>query len=249
MALPTNKTEFIEYCLRQLGKPVIQINLSSEQISDAYDKAILAFNELHMDGSQQTFYPVEITADLIADRQVALPSSILSVTEIITIPSSFFKDIVFDASYHLTSEIIWNMMRGGGMGMFDLAQLRQTLRETQFQTVGEVSYNFSRHTHLLNVYVRKERLNLGDFMMLDVKNAIDPETYPGVFKNNWLIEYTTALLKKTWASNLQKFSGIQLPGGVTMNGDALYQQAEATIEKMERELEDKWNLPLGFAVG
>jgi hypothetical protein len=57
-------------------------------------------------------------------------------------------------------------------------------------------------------------------------------------------EYTTALIKRTWGNNLKKFSGLMLPGGVTMNGDKIYEEAVAEIEKLEGEMQTEYGAPL-----
>jgi hypothetical protein len=64
----------------------------------------------------------------------------------------------------------------------------------------------------------------------------------------WLKHYTTALFKKMWATNIKKFSGIQLPGGVTLDGDSLYREAIDEIKDLEDELMSK-SSPLNFFLG
>lgn len=249
MALPTNKADFIEYCLRQLGKPVIQINMSPEQISDAYDEAILYFQENHMDGSERMFYKFTVDQDFINTRTKILPQSILSVKEIITIPSSATREILFDYQFQMTSEILWNMFKGGTAGLFDFALMRQQLREIQFNTIGETSYVYNRHTGKLQIDLSAGRFAEGNIVLAVVNNMIDPETNPGIFRDSWLISYTCALLKLRWASNMQKFQGVALPGGVTMNGSEIYQQALQERQRLEEEIIDKWNMPIGMLIG
>ena len=60
--------------------------------------------------------------------------------------------------------------------------------------------------------------------------------------------YVTALFKKQWAVNIKKFSGIQLPGGVTLDGDKLYDEATGEIKELEDELQTK-SAPLDFFLG
>lgn len=249
MALPTTKLEFTEYCLRKLGKPVIQINCAPDQIRDAYDEAILYYQENHMDGAERMFYKLVVDEDFINTRATTLPGNILSVSEIVTIPGMGSKDITFDYTYQMGSEILWNMFKGGGTGLYDYVLLKQSLREIQFNTVGETSYKFNRHTGKLQVDIGAGRISVGMIILVACNVMIDPEEHPGVFRDSWLIDYTTALIKLRWASNVQKFDGVQLPGGVTLRGGELYQQAEEEKRRLEQEIEDKWNLPLGFIVG
>ena len=72
MAQPSTRQELIDYCLRQLGAPVLEINVADEQIEDLVDDAIQYFQERHFDGVGQTYLKYQITqADV--DRGKARP--------------------------------------------------------------------------------------------------------------------------------------------------------------------------------
>ena len=77
-------------------------------------------------------------------------------------------------------------------------------------------------------------------------DLIDPEVYGRVWNDRWVKEYATALIKRTWGNNLKKFSGVQLPGGVTLNGDKIFQEAIDEIKALEAEMQDKYELPTEF---
>jgi hypothetical protein len=55
--------------------------------------------------------------------------------------------------------------------------------------------------------------------------------------------YLTALIKKQWGQNLTKYNNVQLPGGITLNGDKIYQDALNEIEKIEYQLKNEYELP------
>ena len=61
MAQPSTRTELIEYCKRQLGAPVLEINVADEQLDDLTDDAIQFFQERHFDGVYQAYYKYQIT--------------------------------------------------------------------------------------------------------------------------------------------------------------------------------------------
>ena len=88
-----------------------------------------------------------------------------------------------------------------------------------------------------------------DYILVDGYVSIDPDVYTDVYSDMFLKRYTTALLKKQWGANLIKFEGIQLPGGVTMNGRAIWDDANAEIDKLETEMELKYSTPVNFFVG
>lgn len=89
---------------------------------------------------------------------------------------------------------------------------------------------------------------LGDYIIVQSYRAMDPTTWSKVYNEPWLKHYVSALFKKQWGTNLKKFSGIQLPGGVTLDGDKLYSEAIDEIEKLEQDLMTK-SAPLDFFMG
>jgi len=74
-------------------------------------------------------------------------------------------------------------------------------------------------------------------------------TYTDIFDDIYLKRYATALIKRQWGANLSKFTGIQMLGGVEMNGSEIYSQAEEEITKLEEEMKLAYELPLDYMVG
>jgi hypothetical protein len=87
---------------------------------------------------------------------------------------------------------------------------------------------------------------VGTVVIAEAYANIDPALYNKVWNDRWLKEYATALIKRSWGNNLKKFSGIQLPGGVTLNGDKIYEEAVGEIEKLETEMQVEYGAPLEF---
>ena len=63
MAQPASRQEFIDYCKRQLGAPVLEINVADEQVEDLLYDAIQYFNERHFDGVSQMYLKYKVTQD------------------------------------------------------------------------------------------------------------------------------------------------------------------------------------------
>lgn len=61
MAKPTSKATLKEYCLRKLGKPVLEVNVSEDQIDDAIDYTLQKFNEFHFDGVERVYLKHQFT--------------------------------------------------------------------------------------------------------------------------------------------------------------------------------------------
>lgn len=91
-------------------------------------------------------------------------------------------------------------------------------------------------------------IQIGDFLIVETYRVLDPTTAPKMFNEIWLKHYTTALFKRQWAINLKKYQGLQLPGGVTLDGQSLYDEAISEIKDLEDDLMTK-SAPLSFYMG
>jgi hypothetical protein len=87
---------------------------------------------------------------------------------------------------------------------------------------------------------------VGTTVIAECYASINPEIYNQVWNDRWIKEYATALIKRTWGNNLKKFAGLQLPGGVTLNGDKIYQEADDEIRALQEQMETQYGAPLEF---
>ena len=85
MAVPTTRAEFKEYCLRKLGKPVIEINVDDDQVEDRIDEAIRYYWDYHFDGAERTYYKHVITQNDIDNEYITLPENIIGAVSIFSI--------------------------------------------------------------------------------------------------------------------------------------------------------------------
>ena len=65
----------------------------------------------------------------------------------------------------------------------------------------------------------------------------------------YLKRYATALIKRQWGANLSKFNGVSMLGGVTMNGENIYSQAQQELEKLEEQIQNAFELPVNYMIG
>jgi hypothetical protein len=93
------------------------------------------------------------------------------------------------------------------------------------------------------------KVNVGNYLIVEAYQVLDPDIYTDAWGDRWLSLYTTALIKRQWGSNLTKFSGLQLPGGVQFNGDKIYNDAITEIEAMEKEMSSSYSLPAFDMIG
>ena len=89
----------------------------------------------------------------------------------------------------------------------------------------------------------KDSINAGEYILIECFRKLDPTTYTDIYNDMWLKRYATALVKYQWGSNLSKFGGMQLPGGVELNGNEIMTQAQEEIRRLEEESRLNYELP------
>ena len=116
--------------------------------------------------------------------------------------------------------------------------------------VGEKPIRFNQHQNRLYIDMDwSQDVNVDDFIIIECYRKLDPTTYTDVFNDIYLKRYTTALIKRQWGANLSKFEGVQMLGGVTLNGAKLFEEAQADIEKLEEQIQLAYELPPNYMIG
>ena len=92
-------------------------------------------------------------------------------------------------------------------------------------------------------------ITAGEYLIIECYRKIDPESYTDIFDDIYLKRYATALIKRQWGANLSKFNGVQMLGGVTMNGETIYSQAQEEMEKLEEQIQLAYELPPEYMMG
>ncbi len=258
----TSRNELIEYCLRRLGFPVVEINVDMDQIEDRVDDAFKFYTEYHFDATERVYYVHEITAADITNQYIEVPDSLLYITKMIGTDSLYGLDmplgdpkLTFDNSVinplaghagYATSSVNDHAGSGQSFGLTDyyLTMNNIELIKQILGGGGDIPIRFNRHAN--RVYLDdnwEANIKEGYKIMLEGYAALDPDVFNDVYNDRWLQRYLTALIKQQWGMNLKKFEGIALPGGVTLDGRALYQEATDEIEKLEEEMLEKYTLP------
>lgn len=233
MANPTTRDELKKYCLRRLGAPVIEINVDEDQVQDRIDDALAFYHDYHYDGTERTFLKHQITADDITNNYIAIPSTINSIIDVMPLGNDTSTNNLFNVKYQITLNDIQNW---SGYQMSNYVMSMERIALMQELLVGKQRLRFSRHTDKMYLDMDWSRVSVGEYVIIECYQAMDPETYSQVYGDWWLRKYTTALIKKQWGQNLSKFEGMQLPGGVTFNGQQILADANEEITKLEEEV-------------
>lgn len=323
MAIPATRDGLKQYCLRDLGAPVLEINVDDDQLEDRIDQALDIFRLYHYDGIEKIYLKHQITAsDLVINESNAksfvgtitgqtshaktqLPplehyttnDSIIKVCRTVgtfvagetIVDSNGTTATVADADFFTAGDtdngwipipdLVYGVSRvlplyqgtSSSRSIFDLQyQLRlndlydlsstsliyyttvmQHLATLDLVLNGKPIYRFNRLQNKLFLDVdwkNNNKIQVGDYMVVEAYRALDPAEFSKVWNEPWLKKYTTALFKRQWGTNLKKFSGLQLPGGVTLDGNRLYQEAVDEIKALEDEIQNK-SAPLDFFMG
>jgi hypothetical protein len=243
----TTRQGLIDYCLRELGEPVVEINIDDQQIEDRVDEAIEFFRQYHYDGIEKVYLKHLVTNDDVAQKSIPINDLVYGITRVFPVAAgTSTSKSIFDLQYQLRLNDLYDLTSTSviyySMVMSHLSLLDQTLN-------GHPLYRFNRLTNRL--YIDEnwvENIVPGSYILVECYRALDPATAPRMYNDSWLKHYVTALIKKQWGTNLKKFSGMQLPGGVTIDGDKIYQEAKDEIKDLEEDLRNK-SAPLEFMMG
>jgi hypothetical protein len=276
MAQPNSRSELINYAKRQLGAPVLEINVADEQVEDVLDDAIQYFHERHFDGVLRTYLKYQITQDDIergkgpgADgvtgivtttatatidgasmnfdweensNYLQVPPAVIGVDKIFHFDgSNTVTNNMFSVKYQLfLNDVAFNL---GYNGLLSYAMTRTYLEDINFLLTTQKQIRFNQRMDRLYMDIDWSSLTSGDWIILDCYRTLDPNDYSRVYNDSFLKKYFTALLKKQWGQNLIKFQGVKLPGGVELDGRAIYEDAEKDLAIIREMMSNTYELP------
>jgi hypothetical protein len=154
---------------------------------------------------------------------------------------------IFDVVYQFRLNDMYNLL---STDVIYYNQVKMHLQLLDDMFAGSRSFRFNRKQDKVYLDVNMDDVfNDGDYVVFEVYRALDPEEWTEVYNDMFLRRYATALIKRQWGENMKKFGGMQLPGGVTMNGQVIFDEALAEISELEREMQSRYELPVDFLVG
>ena len=328
MAVPTTREQFKQFCLRALGKPVIEINVDDDQVDDRIDEALKYYMDYHFDGSEKVYYRHVVTdgnypgkinevlilnggtgysnSDVVVFTNAAgdisggganatittnssgtitavtmvnhgngsyrldprvtittstgsgasleahkggyirMPENIMGVVRIFDIGSYIASNNMFNIRYQIALNDLYTLTYQSMVPYYMTFQHLQFLEQL---LIGQQPIRYNRHTNRLYIDVNWEKLEPGAFLLVEAYEVVDPAKFPDVWSDRWLQQYCIERIKKQWGSNLKKFGGVQMLGGVTFNGQVIYDEAEAAIAKLEAEMIGSYSLPVMDMIG
>jgi hypothetical protein len=231
MASVTSRQGLIDYCLRRLGQPVIEINIDDDQLDERVDDSLEFFQEYHFDGVEKVFLKHIITQTDIDNEYIPMgdPVSpdggpVISVVRVLPIPSfDSFQGGFFNEEYQLRLNDL-NNFSGSSLIQWSMTLTNFSEIEQLFSISPTMMFNRKQN----RVYLEadwSEKFSVNDILVIEAYRALDPAVYPEVWNDMFLKKYATALIKRQWGENMKKFSGVVLPGGITLDGKTIYDEA------------------------
>ena len=278
MAKPTTREELKDYALRQLGAPVLEINVADEQVEDALDDTLQLFYERHFDGVERVYLKYKITADDIKrgrarggseslgittttttsnivgsanttlsfnweenQSEFPLPDSVIGIERVFVFDASFISNNMFSFKYQLfLNDVAFNL---GYSGLLSYATTKTYLEDIDFLLSTEKPTRFNKRNGKLYLDIDWGSMTEGTYIILNCYRIMDPANYSGVYNDYFIKRYFTQAVKKQWGTNLTKFQGVKLPGGIELNGRQIYEDAVMEIQRIEEKMMTDYELP------
>ena len=274
MAQPSSREGLIDYAKRQLGFPVLEINVADEQFQDLLDDAIQIYQERHYDGIARMYLKYKITQDDIDRGQarggdstlgittttttstvglsttfdleennnyIQMPPSVIGVNQIFKVRS----DTVYDGLFNIRYQLFLNDLYAfGSIDLLQYSMVQTKLEDITFLLNPNVRYRFNIRQDRLYIDIDwGSAVNVGDYLVIDCFRILDPDDFTKVYNDQFLKRYFTALCKKQWGMNLIKFQGVQLPGGIQLNGRQIYDDGVRELDEIRAKMSSDYEMP------
>lgn len=236
-----------QYCLRALGAPVLEINVDDDQLEDRIDEALEYFRLYHYDSTEKFYLKHLITQEDIDNQYLPISPLVYGVTRVLPITQGAANSKnLFDLQYQLRLNDLYDLT---STSVIYYSTVMSHLSMLDMVLNGHIMYRFNRYQNKLYLDINwAHDVQVDNYVIVECYRALDFDSYTRLWSEPWLKHYVTALFKKAWATNLKKFSGMQLPGGVTIDGQAMYEEAIGEIKDLEDELVNK-SAPLDMFLG
>tara|TARA_S200002703_G_scaffold2466_2_gene3845 strand:+ start:19950 stop:20690 length:741 start_codon:yes stop_codon:yes gene_type:complete len=246
MATPTSNTDFKEFCLRKLGKGVIEINVSNAQVDDRVDEAVNFYQDYHFDGTERVYYKKQITQDDKDNGYIDLPDNIIGAVNMFDIGDADNTNNLFNIRYQIALNDLYTLT---SQSLVPYYMAFQHLELYEQILVGKQPIRYNRHRNRFHIDMDWDKLAVGEYLIIEAYQVIDPDTYTKMYGDYWLQRYATALIKIQWGENLKKFQGMQMPGGMIMDGVSIYNEGVRDKEQLEMEMRTSYSLPAADMIG
>ena len=270
MAKPSTRQGLIDYCLRQLGAPVLEINVDDDQIDDLVDDAIQYFNERHFDGVEKMYLKYKITQNDVdrgkaqgtsgtgivqttatdtsnrtynwyeTENYIQVPDSVIGIEKVFKFDTSSISGGMFSIKYQLFLNDLYYF---NSVELLQYSMVKTYLEDIDHLLTTDKQIRFNKRQDRLYLDIDWGSQPKDEFIVLECYRALDPATFTQIYNDSFMKLYLTALIKRQWGRNLSKFKGVKLPGGLELNGGEILQQAESELADIRSRMISEFELP------
>jgi hypothetical protein len=269
MAKPASRQELIDYCLRRLGAPVLEINVDDDQIDDLVDDALQYFNERHFDGVERMYLKYKITQDDIdrgkakntsgvgivtttgsagigtfsfyeTSNYIQVPDSVIGIEKVFKFDTSSISGGMFSIKYQLFLNDLYYF---NSVELLQYAMVKSYLEDIDFLLTTDKQIRFNKRQNRMYLDIEWGAQSVGNFIVIDCYRILNPNDFTKVYNDSFLKQYLTSLIKRQWGQNLIKFRGVKLPGGVELNGREIYDDAQRELDSLKERMSMEYELP------
>lgn len=226
-----SREELKQYALRALGAPVIEVNVADEQLEDRLDDAIEYYNMYHYDGVERMYLKHLITDTNMTNKYIQLPDDIRGITRVFSLNANSSNSILnYETQFRM--DMIANLHNS------NITDYQMTMNHLQMLDTllsGQNQLRFNKNNGKLYIDMNWDKLSPFHYIIVDCYQAIDPELETKMYDDVWLKSYVIAKFKMQWGQNLSKYNGVSLPGGVTIDGQSMYDTAVSELSALEQQ--------------
>ena len=267
---PTNRGQLINYGLRQLGAPILQINVDDDQLHDLVDDTVQIYQERHYNGIERMYLKYKVTQEDLdrgrakgTDGVGIVTTSGISTNSATTVSSQFYetsnflavpdtilgvnKIFKFDTSsisggmFSIKYQLFLNdLYYFNSVELLQYAMTKTYLEDIDFLLTTDKQIRFNMRQDKLYMDIDWGAQSLDTFFVIDCFRAIDTEQ---IYNSPFVKRYFTALLKKQWGQNLIKFRGTKLPGGIELNGREIYDEGVRELDALRSRMAQDYETP------
>lgn len=243
---PKSREELKRYCMRALGEPLIKVRVDDSQIDDRIDDAIEFFRLYHYDGLETVYLKHQITQADIDNGYIPISPLVYGIVNVYNMPAGSSSGNMFGAQYQLRLNDFYDL---SSTSVAYYSQAMQHLQTVDHVLNGHIMFDYNRLLDKLHLRIDwKSDVKVGDYILVEAYRVLDPDEYTKMWSEPWFSAYCIALFKIQWATNLQLFANMQLPGGVTFDAQTIMQQGMDEKQRLEDDLISKL-APLNMYIG
>jgi len=241
---PTSAEEFIRHCKARLS--FLKINITPDQERILLQRAKKKFLDYHRESTDTVYVKQQITLQDLQNGYFVTPNEIWEVHNLLSYRQarSFSNDMIYDM------EIKYSLYNSNNTGYaataadgntsplisYWLYRMDSGLYQSHFNR--DDLFRWSKTSRRL-VVEGNPGFVVGNYIVYEASKSLEDEER--FWQVEWFTDYMVELLKATWGENLTKFANVELPGGMTLNGQAFKDEAKARIEELEEELRSTYS--------